>query len=121
MWAGPADLEIEMLDLAGKDQYSRIIRFNEDWTETELWRWDPEGQQWVEVLLGLQRYEAEVIFKAYLTVGTLSVLANSEEEAREVLTKAGFERAHRLHPEVDWEFCEMEGPYIVDDEEVKDD
>lgn len=45
MWHGPNPDERAMLEQAGQTPNDVIIRFNADWTEDVLWRWDGGG--WV--------------------------------------------------------------------------
>jgi hypothetical protein len=45
MWWGPVPEEQYALEAAGKTLNDVIIRFNADWTDDVLWRWDGGG--WV--------------------------------------------------------------------------
>jgi hypothetical protein len=47
MWFGPHPDEMEMLEEPGHNNSSRIIRFNQDGTETILWKWKVD--RWVKV------------------------------------------------------------------------
>ena len=50
MWWGPFPEEQYALEAAGRTLNDVIIRFNADWTDDVLWRWDGSG--WVQKLEG---------------------------------------------------------------------
>jgi len=47
MWRGPSPNETDMLEVVGRNSRDRIIRFNEDGTDTELWRWKKD--RWIKI------------------------------------------------------------------------
>jgi hypothetical protein len=47
MWWGPVPEEKQALECVGTSEKDVVVRFNADWTDTVLWRWD--GEAWVSV------------------------------------------------------------------------
>ena len=47
MWEGPNPDLMRMLEVVGKDKYSVVIRFNENWTEDVLYRWSEDEDCWI--------------------------------------------------------------------------
>lgn len=43
MWFGLVSEEQDALEVAGQTQNDVVIRFNSDWTDEVIWRWDGDG------------------------------------------------------------------------------
>lgn len=47
MWYGPSPNEIDMLEIVGRNSRDRIIKFNADGTNEEVWKWKEDC--WVKI------------------------------------------------------------------------